>query len=89
MNELPLARKVINVIADRMAIDSDTIKMTSTFTGDLQADSLDLAEVTMDLEDAFGVKFPWNDEALVNGAFTTVADAVAYIAKETGQDGKH
>ncbi len=48
--------KVIDIIADRLSRDKATITDGSDLVADLGADSLDVAEVTMDLEDAFGVK---------------------------------
>jgi acyl carrier protein len=48
--------KVIDIIADRLSRDKATITDGSDLIADLGADSLDVAEVTMDLEDAFGVK---------------------------------
>ena len=48
--------KVIDIIADRLSKDKAGITDASDLVADLGADSLDVAEITMDLEDAFGVK---------------------------------
>jgi acyl carrier protein len=48
--------KIIDIIADRLSKDKATITEASDLVADLGADSLDVAEITMDLEDAFGVK---------------------------------
>ena len=51
-----IASKVIEVIAERLSKDADGITEASNVIADLGADSLDIAEIMMDLEDAFGVK---------------------------------
>ncbi|MCS6970832.1 MAG: acyl carrier protein [Planctomycetota bacterium] len=48
--------KVKQIIADRLSKDVNTITDASDLVNDLGADSLDQAEITMDLEDAFAVR---------------------------------
>jgi acyl carrier protein len=72
-----LTRSVIHLIAYRLPVDADTITETSRLVEDLGADSLDIAELAMDLEDSFSVKFP-NDLAELP-KFNIVKDIVAYI----------
>ena len=80
--DVPIARQVINVIADRMAIDPDGVKETFTFSGDLRADSLDVAELVMDFEDAFGLPRHWETELPNSPVATTVGDVIAYITRK-------
>lgn len=67
--------KVIEIIAERLSKDADSINENSNVVADLGADSLDIAEIMMDLEDAFGIKLE-DDQA--EGP-KTVADIIAYI----------
>lgn len=64
------------LIADKLGIDSKTINEKTSIADDLKADSLDMVEITMCIEDKFGVKIP--DEEL--GKFKTVGDIADFIA---------
>ncbi len=65
------------IIADKLNIPADSIKPESRFEEDLGADSLDLLNVVMDIEEEFGISIP--DEKLM--AIETVEDALASINK--------
>lgn len=81
--DVPIARQVINVIADRLSVDPDSVKESLTLVGDLRADSLDVAELGMDIEDAFGLPTRWEEDMPGNfSASTTVGDVISYIKKE-------
>lgn len=67
-------KKISEIVADQLNIEADTIKRETTF-GDLDADSLDVVEVIMALEDEFGVEIP--DE--VAEKFKNIGDVVDYI----------
>jgi acyl carrier protein len=67
--------KVKKIIAGRLSVSEDKIKPESAFIGDLGADSLDLVELVMDLEEEFGVSIPDED----NDKLRTVQDAINYI----------
>ncbi len=69
--------KVKKIIAGRLSVSEDKILPSSAFIGDLGADSLDLVELVMDLEEEFGVSIPDED----NDKLRTVQDAVDYINK--------
>jgi acyl carrier protein len=69
--------KLQQVIADVLSIDEGQIKPETTFVQDLGADSLDVMEIIMRLEDEFGVHVP--DEAIEN--IVTVGDAEKLIKK--------
>jgi acyl carrier protein len=75
------AKKVIfeklqDIIAKQLSRDPKEIKTTSSFTVDLEADSLDVVELVMTFEEEFDV--PIEDE--VAGEMSTVQDAIDYIA---------
>lgn len=67
--------KVIDIIAERLSKDKAIISDGSDLVADLGADSLDVAEITMDLEDAFGVKI----EEEQAQSLKTIADIVKAI----------
>ncbi|MDA7951572.1 MAG: acyl carrier protein [Pirellulaceae bacterium] len=53
-----LEERVINIVAEQLGRDPDTIKPESTFENDLQADSLDVVEIVMNLEEEFDIDIP-------------------------------
>lgn len=67
--------KVKKIIADQLDIDADGITYESNLADDFGADSLDLVDISMSIEDEFGVEFP--EDALEN--ISTVADLVKFI----------
>lgn len=67
--------KVKEILADQLDLDPEKITMESSFIDDLGADSLDLVDLVMSLEDEFGVEVP--DDAIET--MKTVGDAVKYI----------
>ncbi|MCI8558517.1 MAG: acyl carrier protein [Lachnospiraceae bacterium] len=63
------------IVADNLGVDEDSITMESSFKEDLNADSLDLFEMVMALEENYGVEIPSEDlEKLL-----TVGDVINYI----------
>ncbi|EEH98169.1 acyl carrier protein [Clostridium tertium] len=67
--------KVKEIIAEKLSINEDDITMDSSFVDDLNADSLDLVELMMALEDELDTEIP--DEEAEN--FKTVGDVVKYL----------
>ena len=67
--------KVKEIIAEKLSINEDDITMDSSFVDDLNADSLDLVELMMALEDELDTEIP--DEEDEN--FKTVGDVVKYL----------
>lgn len=80
MTEAEIFDKIATLIADNFQLDKDEITMDTNFTKDLDADSIDLVEFIMQLEDEFGAEIPDEDAAKI----ITVADAVAYIKSHQG-----
>ncbi|MDD3240135.1 MAG: acyl carrier protein [Lachnospira sp.] len=70
--------KMKELIAGQLGIDEAMIKPESNFKEDLNADSLDLFELIMSLEDEYGVEIP--SEELEN--LTTVQAVMDYIEKK-------
>lgn len=69
--------KIKELIVDQLGVDESSISMESSFVDDLNADSLDMVELVMAMEQEFDVSVP--DEVAEKVA--TVGDAVEYIAK--------
>jgi acyl carrier protein len=68
-------QKVRGIIAEQLGVAEDEIKNTSSFIEDLGADSLDIVELVMAMEEEFEVEIP--DEEAEN--IKTVQDAVNFI----------
>ena len=67
--------KLQEIIAEVLNVDPEEITMDTTFVDDLGADSLDLFEMVMSLEDTCGVEIPTEDlETMV-----TVGDVAEYL----------
>jgi acyl carrier protein len=75
MTTANIEQKVKNIIADQLGVGEDEIKITSSFIEDLGADSLDIVELVMAMEEEFEVEIP--DEEAEN--IKTVQDAVNYV----------
>ncbi len=71
--------KLKEMIVDRLAIDEDKITLDARFTEDLEADSLDLFELVMAMEDEYGIEIPTEDLEQL----TTVGAFIDYL-KEQG-----
>lgn len=67
--------KIKEIIAEKLSIKEDDITMESSFVDDLNADSLDLVELMMALEDELETEIP-DEEA---EKFNTVGDVVNYL----------
>ncbi|MBC8316564.1 MAG: acyl carrier protein [Desulfobulbaceae bacterium] len=67
--------KLIDIIAEQLSVDKAKVVPSASFVDDLGADSLDLVELIMAMEEAFDTEIP--DE--VAEKITTVQDAVKHI----------
>jgi acyl carrier protein len=68
--------RVKEVLTDQLGVDEDQITEEASFTEDLDADSLDLVELIMELEDQFGIKITDEDAQQIQ----TVGQAVDYVS---------
>ncbi|WP_294127118.1 acyl carrier protein [uncultured Clostridium sp.] len=69
--------KIKEIVMDQLGVNDEDVKLETNFVEDLDADSLDLFQVIMEIEDAFNVKV----EDVEN--IKTVADAVSFIESAT------
>lgn len=67
--------KVSSALADQFSVDVSEITMDTNIMEDLEADSLDLVDLVMALEDEFDIEFP--EDKIDN--FKTVGNVVNYI----------
>ena len=70
-----IAEKVKQLVVDQLSVSPDQVTDDARFTEDLTADSLDLVELIMALEEEFGADIPDEDAEKL----TSVGDAIAYI----------
>ncbi|PJI08508.1 MULTISPECIES: acyl carrier protein [Clostridium] len=74
--------KVKKVIADQMGVSEESIKLTTSFEKDLDADSLDLFQIIIDLEEEFNIQIEDAE------SIKTVKDAVDFIESNVGNKEK-
>ncbi len=67
--------RVSKIIVDRLGVDESEVKLEASFKEDLGADSLDVVELVMELEDEFELTISDEDAEKIS----TVADVVEYI----------
>ncbi len=67
--------RVSKVIVDRLGVDESEVKLEASFREDLGADSLDVVELVMELEDEFDMEISDEDAEKI----ATVGDAISYI----------
>ena len=67
--------KMSDIISEQLGVDKNNIELSTSFKDDLDADSLDLFELVMAIEDAFNVEIPSEEVAELN----TVEDVIEYL----------
>lgn len=70
-----MLERMKEIIAEQLSVDADTITEVSSFKEDLGADSLDLFELVMALEDEYSVEIPADDLQKL----LTVEDVMNYL----------
>ena len=69
-----IADKVTDIVVEQLDVNREQVTLETSFQDDLGADSLDIAEIVMEFEDAFGVNIPDDETGL-----QTIGDVVKYI----------
>lgn len=67
--------KVTQIVVDRLGVEAEKVTPEASFKDDLGADSLDITELVMELEDAFDMEINEEDAEKI----VTVKDVVDYI----------
>ncbi|NJM95501.1 MAG: acyl carrier protein [Acaryochloridaceae cyanobacterium CSU_5_19] len=75
MSESEIFEKVKAIVAEQLSVDASKVTPDASFQNDLDADSLDVVEMVMALEESFDIEIP--DEAAEE--ILTVQDAVKFI----------
>jgi acyl carrier protein len=69
--------KIKEVVAEHLSVDVSELKEETSLKNDLNADSLDLFQIIMSLEEEFGIEIPTEDTESIG----TIGDIVKYLAK--------
>jgi acyl carrier protein len=77
MDRDELFEKIKGVVVDQLGVDEDDVTEDAAFVDDLGADSLDIVELVMALEEEFGVSIPDEQAEKIK----TVGDAVDFVAE--------
>ncbi len=73
-----IAKKVVDIVVDKLGVDAAEVVPAASFTNDLGADSLDTVELIMEFEKEFEISIPDEDAEKI----TTVGDAINYIEEK-------
>jgi acyl carrier protein len=79
MSATPVAKRLVELIAAKLDRSMDEIRETSQFVADLGADSLDLVELIMAIENEFEIEIPDEDAEKIS----SVRDAIEYVEKHS------
>ena len=77
---MSVAEKIKEIIVDQLGVAADEVKPEAKFVDDLGADSLDLTELIMAMEEEFDIEIDDEDAQKI----ATVQDAINYIKKKKG-----
>ena len=75
-----IAEKVKKIIVDQLSVSADEVKPEASFVDDLGADSLDLTELIMAMEEEFDIEIADDDAQKI----LKVQDAISYIEAKKG-----
>ena len=77
-----MLEKMKEIIADQLSVSEDEVTLEASFKDDLDADSLDLFELVMALEEEYDVEIPSDDLAELK----TVGDVIKYLKDKGVED---
>ena len=75
MSDQEIFEKVKEIVVEQLGVDESLVKEEATFIDDLSADSLDIVELVMSLEETFELEIPDTEAEKI----VTVGDVVQYI----------
>ncbi len=76
-----IAERVATIVTNQLDVDKEKVKPEASFINDLGADSLDIVELVMELEEEFDMSIPDEDAEKIR----TVGDAINYIQGNKGE----
>jgi acyl carrier protein len=79
VNREEALERVRSILVEQLGVDEEQVTEEASFQGDLDADSLDLVELIMELEDQFGLKISDEDAQKI----ATVGEAVDYVVSHS------
>ncbi|MCP4339957.1 MAG: acyl carrier protein [Desulforhopalus sp.] len=74
---MAVEQEMIDIIVEQLSVESEKVVANASFVDDLGADSLDLVELIMAMEEGFDIEIPDEDAE----GITTVQDAIDYVKK--------
>ncbi len=77
---MALEERVAEIIVEQLGVSPDEVVAEASFTDDLGADSLDIVELVMAMEEAFDVEIPDEDAEKIQ----TIGAAIAYLKAKLG-----
>lgn len=77
-----IEERVKEIIVNKLGVDEKEVTEGASFVEDLGADSLDIVELVMDLEEEFGIEIPDEDAEQIR----TVGEAIDYIRDKAGEE---
>mgnify|MGYP006268401945 CR=1 FL=1 len=80
--EKTVERRVIEIIVEQLGVSEEEVTLEASFVDDLGADSLDLVELIMALEEEFNLEIPDEDAEKI----ATVGQAIEYIKKNSSKE---
>lgn len=72
---MSVENRVIEIVCNHLAVNKDNVQRTTRFQEDIGADSLDIVELVMELEEEFDIQIPDTDAEKIK----TVGEAIEYI----------
>jgi acyl carrier protein len=76
-----IKERVIQIVVDNLGVNKEQVTEATSFTEDVGADSLDIVELVMELEEEFEITIPDEEAEKIK----TVGEAIDYIVKEMGK----
>lgn len=81
MDREKIKERVIQIVCDNLGVSKEQVTESTSFTEDVGADSLDIVELVMELEEEFEITIPDEEAEKIK----TVGEAIDYIVKEQGK----
>jgi acyl carrier protein len=77
---MALEERVAEIIVEQLGVSRDEVVSEASFIDDLGADSLDIVELVMAMEEEFDIEIPDDDAEKIQ----TIGDAIAYLKERLG-----